>query len=65
MLASFPQDWTVDTLKPKTMLARMLTSKRSFNQYQDDWKFLKEKISRYFLDLKLHLLRGGRLTTRL
>ena len=36
-------DTPSDPLTPKTTLARMLTSKRSFNQYKDDFKYLKQK----------------------
>ena len=35
-------------LTPKTTLARVVVSKRSFNQYEDDFRFLKQKKKQVF-----------------
>ena len=34
---------TLSPLTPKTTLARVIVSKRSFNEYKDDFRFLKQK----------------------
>ena len=41
---------TPSPLTPQTTLARVVSSKRSFNQYQDDCKFFKQKGKRVFAD---------------
>ena len=41
-------DTPTDPLTPRTTLARVVTSKRSFNQYEDDFRFFKQKNKQVF-----------------